>query len=67
MKNLKDIIKNNKKKVTVLALSLFAMLPSVAHAESGSTSVGIDGISTTVTGIMTKLGNEVWIILQNIA
>ena len=66
MKNLKEIMKNNKKKVTVLALSFFSLLPSVSHAADGST-VGIDGISTTVTAIMTKLGNEVWTILQNIA
>lgn len=65
MKNLKNIIKNNKKKVTVFALSFFTFLPSVAHAEGSA--VGIEGISTTVTGIMTKLGNEVWTILQNIA
>lgn len=67
MKNLKELIKNNKKKVTVLALSFFAMLPSVAHAEGPSSTVGIEGISTTVTAIMTKLGNEVWTILQNVA
>lgn len=65
MKNLKDIIKNNKAKVSVLALSLFTMLPSVSHAADGPSEM--TGISSSVNSIMGTLGNEIWQILQSVA
>ena len=66
MKKIKEIIKRNNKKISVLALSIFAFLPSVSHA-AGEGGVGIEGISTTVNAIMSNLGAEVWKILQTVA
>lgn len=67
MKKIKKFLKRNNKKIGLLALSIFAFLPSVAHAEGGAGAVGIEGISTTVNAIMSQLGNEVWKILQAVA